>query len=114
MKRRVVLVLLGVVVLSVAWLWECSGPKPVVQGTMVREPAQEGLPYEVDVQVRNTWRGEGELQVKAELRDKTSSRRYQGQQNASIEPMETINVVVEVNAEPGDYEPMVEVQYPPR
>ena len=100
--------------MSVGWLLQCTGPKPEVQAVTVREPAQPGLPYQVDVQVRNTWRGHGELQVQVELHDQATDRRYQGQQNATLDAMESINVVVPIHAQPGDYEPRVEVVYPPR
>jgi hypothetical protein len=112
--NRLALSLIGFVVVSMVWLLQCSGPRPVVQAVTVHEPAQPGLPYQVEVQVRNNWRGGGQLQVQAELRDRASDRRYQGQQNATIKSMESMNVLVEVDALPGDYEPHVEVEYPPR
>jgi hypothetical protein len=106
--------LLVLVLAGAAWLLQCTGPWPEIQSVAVREPPLAGLPYEIDVQVRNKWRGHGELQVYAELHDAASGRGYQGKQNATIEPREIINVVVEIQAAPGNYEPRVKVEYPPR
>jgi hypothetical protein len=114
MIRAFVILLLGFVVTGGAWVMQCTGPKPRVEDVTVREPDQPGAPYLVDVQVRNTWRGHGEIQVQAKLHDKTADRVYEGQQNASLEPMDVINVVVEVQARRGTYEPDVELVYPVR
>jgi hypothetical protein len=107
-------VVLVLALAGLVWLLQCTGPRPEIQGMVLREPAEPGLPYQVDVQVRNTWRGHGEVQVQAELHDDASKRSYQGKQSATIEPMEIINVVVEIQAAPGNYEPRVKVEFPPR
>ena len=93
---------------------QCTGPVPSIEQVALRDPAEPGQPYEVDVQVRNRWRGHGEIQLTAQLRDTANGRNYVGQQNAVMQGGETIRVMIPVRAEKGEYEPRVEVEYPPK
>jgi hypothetical protein len=100
--------------LGVVWIMQCSGPMPSVEQVTLRDPAQPGLPYEVDVRVRNRWRGHGEIQLTAQLVDASTGRRYEAQQTAALQPDEIIHVIVPVQADKGTYEAHVEADYPPR
>jgi hypothetical protein len=105
---------LGAIVLAVLRVLQCSGPRPTVSQVSLRPPAQPGLPYEVEAEIHNQWRGHGEVKLTARLRERATDRQYEADHTASLEPNETLRVVIPVSAQPGDYEPQVEVEYPPR
>jgi hypothetical protein len=103
---------LGLVV--VLWVSQCSGPSAELAGApAVHPPAQPGSGYLVEATVRNAGLGHGEVQLVFRLRDRATGRVYQRTENAQLERGEQVTVVAEVFAPPGDYEPRVEVSYPP-
>ncbi len=108
--------LVGVVVAAAiigSWVSQCSGPRPELVGSAtVRSPQQPGDAYHVEAAVRNSGPGHGEVQVTARLRDRASGRAYQRDERVQLERGEQTNVVIEIFAPPGEYEPQVDVQYP--
>ncbi|SRR6266508_5567303 len=115
--RTTLPVLVGLVVaIAIVGLWvsQCSGPRPELVGApVVQPPDQPGEAYHVQAVVRNAGPGHGEVQVVARLRDRATGRSYQHDETAQLEPGEQAGIVVEIFAPPGDYEPQVEVVYPP-
>jgi hypothetical protein len=116
MRARLPL-LVGVLVavaLAAMWVSQCSGPRPELVGSpAVRPPAQPGQAYRVEATVRNAGPGHGQVQVVVRLRDRATGRSYQRNDTAQLESGEQTSVVVEIFAPPGDYEPNIEVSYPP-
>jgi len=110
-------VLLGLVItvaLVGLWINRCSGPRAEVVGPpIVRAPQAPGEAYHVEATVRNAGPGHGEVQVTVRLRDRASGRGYESEQTAQLEAGEQVSVVAEIFAQPGTYEPQVEVSYPP-
>ncbi len=108
----------GVVVFALAaalWVNQCSGPVPTDVGSpTVRAREQPGDPYMVEAVIRNQGPGHGGVKVLIRLRDASTGDSYQEEQQADLEYGETVHVVAEISAPPGQYEPHVEVQYPPK
>jgi len=114
MLRAVLMPMAALAVVAVLWVNQCSGPQPhVVGAARLEEPAQRGDPYRVGVTIRNDGKGHGEVRVTARLVDKGSGQDYQRDEPVQLDNGETARVVVEVPAPPGDYDPQVEVKYPP-
>lgn len=106
--------LLVALVVLVLWISQCSGPRPELVGApVVRPPASPGDAYHVEATVRNAGPGHGEVQVVARLRERSSGRAYQRDETIQLDAGEQAGIVVEVFAPPGDYEPHVEINYPP-
>jgi hypothetical protein len=106
------LVMAGVIV--GLWVSQCSGPRPELVGAPVlRAPTQPGAGYHVEAVVRNAGPGHGEVQIVARLRDRATGRTYQRDETGQLEAGEQAGIVVEIFAPPADYEPQVEVTYPP-
>jgi hypothetical protein len=115
MKRAApVVVLVAGICAVVLWVSQCSGPRAVVDSAPVlRAPEQPGQAYGVDAIIRNTGSGHGEVQVTFTLRDRVTNQTYQRIDRAEIEAGDRIHIAVEIPAPPGDYEPQVQVDYPP-
>ena len=106
--------LVGVGCITALWVGQCSGPRAAVDGLpTVLAPEQPGQPYRVVAAIRNTGPGHGEVQVTFRLRDRATGQTYQHIDRAQLEPGSLIQVVAEIPALPGDYEPSVQVDYPP-
>ncbi len=102
------------VVLLVLWVTQCSGPRPEVVGSpQLRAPESPGQPYVVDARVRNGGPGHGQVQVTARLRDTATGQAYQRDEQVQLEPGEDARVAIEVQAPLGEYQPDLEVTYPP-
>ena len=114
MLRGTFILLVAFAVAAVLWTTQCSGPRPSVVGApRVSAPAQTGDPYRVEATIRNTGTGHGEARAVIRLVDVRTREAYQQQTPVQLEPGETARVAVEIPAPPGDYEPEVEVEYPP-
>lgn len=115
MVRAIVLPILAFAVAAVLWVGQCSGPQPTVVGApRVEEPEQPGDRYKVEATVQNGGFGQGEVRVVVRLVEKDSGEAYRKDEPLQLERGETARVVVELPAPPGEYEPEVEVEYPPR
>lgn len=101
-------------VLAGLWVANCSGPRPSVADVQVTAPRAEGEPYLVGALIRNEGRGHGEVKVSFRLRDRASGQTVEQGAKVDLEDGETTRLVVEIQAPPGDYAPMVEAIYPPR
>ena len=109
-----VVALLGVICVTGLWVSECSGPRAVVDGVpSVLAPDQPGQPYRVAADLRNTGPGHGEVQVTFLLRDRATGQTYQHVDRVQLEPGSVIHLVAVIPATPGDYEPSLQVDYPP-
>ena len=109
------IVLLGLVLaVPVLWVAQCSGPEPSVTGLHLSEPSDEKEPYRLEAIIRNDGRGHGQVEVTFRLVDRSSGQTFEDEKKAQLEPKETTRVVAEIQAPPGNYEPMVEALYPPR
>ncbi|HEY1293072.1 MAG TPA: hypothetical protein VGJ60_08340 [Chloroflexota bacterium] len=107
--------LLGVAIIVGLWVTHCSGPQAQVVGTpSLRAPAQPGQPYRIEAVVANPGPGQGQVQVTFRLRDLATGLAYQSQEQADLEPGEQVRVVTDIAAPDGNYQPEVEVRYPPR
>jgi hypothetical protein len=109
---------LGVVVFGIAialWVTQCSGPRPMLVGEpTVRAPDQPAEPYHVEAHIANEGPGHGEVRVMFRLENRATGQAYQKDEMLELDRGEDARVVVEINAPPADYEPRVEVEYPPR
>jgi hypothetical protein len=106
--------LMATAVMAALWVVNCSGPRPAVADVRVAAPAGEGEPYRVAAVVRNEGWGHGQVRVTFRLRDRASGQAFQEEAEAQLEAGEVALVVAEIDAPPGDYEPAVEAEYPPR
>jgi hypothetical protein len=105
---------LAFAILIALWISQCSGPHAELAGApAVRPPQQPGGAYQVEVSVRNVGPGHGEIQAIFRLRERATGRIYQVSESAQLERGEVVSLVVEIFAPPGDYEPQVELNYPP-
>ena len=114
MAPRVIGLGLAAVVLSVLWVWHCTGARPVVADVHLSPPATAGAPYRVEVVLRNEGFGGGQVDLTVRLQDQMSGRTVQQSQKVALEEGETTLVVAEMRAPAGDYVPAAEVKYPPR
>lgn len=101
-------------ILTVLWVRNCSGPLPIVAGLEIVPPGEPNAPYLLRAEVRNEGSGHGEVEVVFRLRDRRTGRTVEHSSSVELEPGEDTLVVGEIAAPPGDYEPEVEVDYPPR
>jgi hypothetical protein len=114
MARRVMGLGLAGILLSVLWVWHCSGARPVVADVQLASPAAVGAPYRVEVVLRNEGFGGGQVEMTVRLRDRASGHTVQQTQKIALDEGETTLAVAEILAPAGDYAPAVEVKYPPR
>ena len=115
MLRSIAFSILGFVAASALWVSQCSGPKPVFIGApRVDSPQQPGDPYRVEATIRNEGLGHGEARVTFRLVDQASHEAYLKDEPIQLERGETAHVIVEILAPPADYQPRVDVEYPPR
>jgi hypothetical protein len=113
-RLGIVVGVIGVICVVGLWVSQCSGPRPVVDSApVVLPPEQPGQPYRVDVAIRNAGPGHGEVQVTFSLRERTTGKTYQRIDHAQLESGDLTHVAVEIPAPQGDYEPAVQVDYPP-
>ncbi len=114
MMRRV-LASFGVAALAIVlWILNCTGPKPVVESARVVPPAADGQPYRVEATIRNTWRGQGEVTVNVQLRDRATGHTVQQHEQVMLDPWATVIVVSEIQAPKAEYVPLVSAEYPQR
>jgi len=106
--------LLGLAVVVVAWVAQCSGPLPIVEAQEMEEPEQPGDPYRVVAVVRNAGPGHGEIRVTFRLRDAGSGAAYAEERTIELERGDTIRVVAELHAPPRAYQAEVDAAYPVR
>jgi len=93
----------------------CYGPAPVVVRQELRPPASPSEPYALVVTLENQSGGEGQAEIIARLRSKSSgSTAAQTSETVELQPHETVQVVLELQpGAPGDYAADVEAKYPP-
>lgn len=106
--------LIAVVAAAFLWAANCSGPRPSVLSTRLFEPEQPGDPYRIEATVRNGGPGHGEVNLLFGLVDPAGGPPYLETKQVQLAPGETARVVAEVPAPEGNYQPKVEVEYPPR
>ena len=96
------------------WVLRCSGPEPTVIGApMLTAPAAPGDSYRVQATIANRGPGHGQADVIFRLRNRQSGVRYEETKQVMLDQGETVDIVAEFAAPDGDYEPAVEVNYPP-
>jgi hypothetical protein len=114
LRWSAVISLLGVAIVIGLWVTRCSGPQPQVVGApLLRPPAQAGQPYQVEAVVANPGPGQGQVEVIFRLRDRVTGLAYQTQEPADLESGEQLRITTDISAPDGNYEPEVEVRYPP-
>lgn len=96
------------------WVVNCSGPEPRVAEVRLREPRQDGDPYRVEALIRNDGHGHGQVEVVFRLVDRGTGQTVEEDKPATLEPGERTLVSAELWAPRAEYEPRVEVEYPPR
>jgi hypothetical protein len=114
MLRSILGVLVLVVALTALWAMNCSGPRPRVAEVRVSEPSGDGAPYRIAADIQNTGSGHGQVAITFRLRERGSGRTIEADRKAQLEAGETTTIIAEIAAPRGDYEPEVEVDYPPR
>jgi hypothetical protein len=114
MTLRLGLGLLLTIVLTVFWVAECTGPRPVVGEVRLDPPATDGAPYRVEANVTNTGRGHGEVAVTIRLRDAASGQSIQTDRRIELDEHETTHIIADMVAPTATYTPAVEAIYPPR
>jgi hypothetical protein len=103
-----------IVALAGLWVWQCTGPDPVISNVRLEEPGQPGDPYTVLAQLDNDRWSHGTVTVNFEVVDKNNGDVYREQKNIQIEEGDdALNVSAEISAPDGEYEPGVEADYPP-
>lgn len=112
--RPLAIGLVAAALTALLWVANCSGPRPALEGTRLREPEQPGDAYRLEASVRNAGPGHGEVSVLFRLVDPISGDAYEEQKQVQLERGETTRVVAEIMAPLGTYEPKVEVEYPRR
>jgi hypothetical protein len=113
-RWSVVLAVVGVAIVVGLWVTHCSGPQPHVVGTpTLRAPVQPGQPYRIEAIIANPGPGQGQVEVIFHLRDTATGLAYQSQEQADLEPGGQVQVVTDIAAPDGNYQPEVEVRYPP-
>jgi len=106
--------LLLTVVLTVVWVAECTGPRPVVGDVRLLEPSTNEEPYRVEANVTNAARGHGEVAVTIKIQDEASGRTVQTDRHLELDSYESAHVIADILAPPATYTPSVEAVYPPR
>ena len=114
MIPRLLAVIVVGVALTVLWVANCSGPEPKVAGVRLQEPTEEGGPYRIDALIQNEGPGHGQVEVMFRLVNRATGQTVEEDKETALEPRERTLVTVEIKAPKGDYEPRVEVEYPPR
>jgi hypothetical protein len=103
-----------VAVLTVLWVWQCTGPEPTVTGVRLEEPQQPGDPYTVLATIDNNRWSHGTVTVLFEIVDRESGDVYRDEKRIDMkEDDPPLNVSDEISAPDSDYDPRVDVEYPP-
>lgn len=113
MIPRALLGLLLAAAVVALWVVNCSGPEPTIAEVRVREPRQDGDPYRVEALIRNDGHGHGQVEVVFRLRNRATGETVEAERPATLEAGERSLISTELWAPPADYEPSVEVEYPP-
>lgn len=94
-------------------LGACQGPRPTVRDVRV---AAGPLPGRVRVTavVANQSRGEGQIDVRIQLRDRKSGKVVEESRDLDLRGKERVELAADVEAPAGDWEARVEAEYPPR
>lgn len=99
---------------TVLWTQRCSGPQPEVSDLRLEEPPEEGAPYRLEAIVRNEGPGHGQVEVTFRLMNKQTGETISEEKQARLKAGERTLVLAEIHAPRADYEPRVEVEYPPQ
>lgn len=93
----------------------CAGPRPSIRQTHLMPPATPGQPYLLQVTIHNQGGGEGEAEMTVRLRSRSTGETVATEnRGVALKEQETVSLVIPLQAaRPGDYEPVVEVEYPP-
>jgi len=94
------------------WL-ACSGPRPSVDGVRVTPGPLPGR-YRVEATVTNRARGEGQVEVRIELRDRRSGRVVETERDLPLHGHEEAHLTADVEAPAGDWDARVSADYPPQ
>jgi hypothetical protein len=115
---KTVLSLAGVVVIAavMAFVWaaNCSGPRPEVEQVSLEAPKSPDHPYRVIAVIRNKTGNGGEVTVNFELVNVADGSVTRTKEDVDLNGDETLTVITEIDAPPGEYEPRAKVDYPPR
>lgn len=111
---RGLLTIVVIALLSALWLWQCTGPHPVVTNVRLEEPQQAGDPYTVLATLDNDRWSHGTVTVTFEIVDRRTGEVYREARRVEIlEDDERLNVSADISAPEADYEPRVKAQHPP-
>jgi hypothetical protein len=111
---RLSVLVLVTAALTVFWVAECSGPRPVVGDVRLLAPTVDGGPYRVEASVTNAGRGHGEVAVTVKIQDQASGRTVQTDRKLDLDAHESTRILADIPAPPATYVPTVEAVYPPR
>jgi len=85
----------------------------VIGSPSLTAPAQAGQPYRIEAVIANTGPGQGQVDVMFRFRDLATGQAYQREEQADLQPSEQARIVAEIPAPAGNYQPEVDVRYPP-
>ena len=80
---------------------------------LLTAPGQAGQPYRIEAAIANRTAGQGQVEVIFRLRNLATGQVYQRVERTDLKPGEQIQVDTEIPAPQADYQPEVEVRYPP-
>jgi hypothetical protein len=77
------------------------------------EPAAVPGRVRVEARLVNAGRGQGQVEVTVRLRDRRTGRVVEDERHVELRGHESVRLVADVEAPPGDYHADVEAEYPP-
>lgn len=90
----------------------CPGPRPSVNDAQVRPSPLPGR-YRVEATVDNRSRGEGQVDVRIQLRDRRTGHTVEADRDLQVHGHEQAHLTADIEAPPGEYDAQVEAEYPP-
>lgn len=96
-----------------ALLSACTGPRPEAGAPVILSPAHKDDAYRVSLVVRNQGTGEGQVEVDIWLHEKKRNETYFADRKVNLRSHESVHLIVDVQAPPGEYVAEVKAQYPP-
>jgi hypothetical protein len=110
--RRLAAIGSRLLVVTLAMVGGCRGPRPSVQNVKVASEWAPGFQRVTAVGVNAG--GEGQARLKVRLRDARSDLVIESDKQVDLQRHDRVEVVIDVPAPAGEYVPEVEAEYPPR
>lgn len=100
--------------LMFAFIAACTGPRPSASAPVLLTRVHPDDPYRVSLVVQNKASGEGQVDIHVWLHEKNRKETYFSDKKVNLRSHESVHVIVDVPAPPGDYTAEVESKYPPQ